>query len=167
MIPFLEKFKNILIFRSLTKFFAIPGLRIGYAAANPAIISKMEKLQQTWPLNCFAQIAGQAVLEDEEFILKSRKYILEEKQRFFAKLLKFPWLKPYQPTANFILCRIKHQGFDAAGLSEFLIRRHNILIRVCSNFRGFEKNYFRLAVKSSSDNDTLIYALKDFEKRKL
>jgi threonine-phosphate decarboxylase len=84
MIPFLEKFKNILIFRSLTKFFAIPGLRVGYAVANHEIVRKMEKLQQTWPLNCFAQIAGQAVLEDEEFILRSRKYILEEKQLFFC-----------------------------------------------------------------------------------
>ncbi|MHB1348160.1 MAG: threonine-phosphate decarboxylase CobD [Candidatus Humimicrobiaceae bacterium] len=167
LIPFLKKFKNIIILRSLTKFFAVPGLRIGYAAADPLIIRNMEKLQQTWPLNCFAQIAGKAVLEDKDFIIKSREYILSERLRFYSRLSEIKWLKPFKPTANFILCSIKFHGLQSSELLDFLIKEHNILIRDCSNFRGLEKNYFRLAVKSSEDNDKLINALVDFEKRKL
>jgi len=161
------KFENVLVLRSLTKFFAIPGLRAGYAVGNRKVIRNMLKIQPTWPLNCFAQIAGQTIIENEDFIRKSKEHIKEEKHWFYGQLQEIHWIKPYYPSANFILCRIYHDNFKASELADFLIQNHNILIRDCSNFRGLGSYFFRIAVKKRQDNEKLLECLRNFKIRNI
>ncbi len=101
---------NILILRSLTKFFAMPGLRLGYLVGARRTIENISRYQVPWSVNSLAQLAGREILEDCHFIVRSRKYMFRERKILFQELEKIRGLKPYPPSANFIFCKLTGAG---------------------------------------------------------
>lgn len=156
----INKYNNAIIFRSLTKFFAIPGIRLGYIVGNRNLINKIKSYQPDWPVNLFAQVVGKEVINDSEYISKTKELIKKEKQFLFNSLEKISQLKPYKSAANFILVEIKEKSLTSEILEAKLGSEYKILIRDCANFKNLGNNFFRIAVKNREDNKLLVNSLK-------
>ena len=150
---------NLIVVRSLTKFYGFPGLRLGYLVANESIVNKLMKYKEPWTVNTIAQVAGMAAINDEEFAVNTRQYVSGEKTFLHDGLSIIKGIHPFQPTVNFILVRIGDDGITSSEIQNLLLKS-NILIRNCSNFVGLDENYFRVAVKTRDDNHKLLNALK-------
>ncbi|WP_248930109.1 threonine-phosphate decarboxylase CobD [Paenibacillus hamazuiensis] len=148
---------NVFVIRSMTKFYAIPGLRLGYAAAHPARIQELRRLQVPWSVNHFAQKAGVLALRDTDYAERTRRLIATERARLLAELAKLG-CRPFHGAANFLLVRLGQGHPDASELQRRLARR-GILIRRCATFRGLDDTYFRIAVRTRDENERLIAAL--------
>lgn len=153
----LLKSQNIFIMRAFTKFFAIPGLRLGYGLSyNLDFLKKMYFEKEPWSVNSFANLAGLILLDDKEYIEKSNKWIAEEKIFFYEELNKFSGIKVFRTDANFIL--IKLLNSTAKILKEKMLEK-NILIRDASNFKFLDESYIRLAIKDRNSNILVLKAL--------
>lgn len=152
--------KNILILRTLTKFFALPGLRVGYLVGPKGIISQAEKFLPPWRVNCFAQLLGKAVLENQAFIQQTKEFILREKEYLYQNLQKIKGITPLPPAANYIFCALTQSPIKAHELERCLLEA-GIIIRNCANYRGLDGQYFRVAVKRRKENRKLIISLKE------
>lgn len=157
----LQDNRQMILLRSMTKFFGIPGLRVGYAIAHPDIITAMEGYQMPWSVNALALAAVDSVFEDTKFIKESRKYMVKERHRVYMALSKIKGLKVYPSSADFHLCCLK--SGTATALNEGLNAR-GINIRTCEDFAGLTPGFFRIAVKKKEDNDQLIAALSEMVK---
>ncbi|MBT9146883.1 MAG: Threonine-phosphate decarboxylase [Syntrophomonadaceae bacterium] len=154
------KNKFLLVLRSLTKFFALPGLRLGYLIGHRDLVGKISPFQYPWNVNSLAQIAGEEVIKDRSYIRKSKEYILRERRYLFANLKGVEGLKVYPPSSNFILCKLENGKIrKAKNLSQKLTKR-GIIIRRGHNFRGLNDRFFRVAVRKRDENIKLISALK-------
>jgi len=160
------KNKNVAVLRSMTKFFVIAGLRLGYLVGNSKLVKKISESQPTWSVNYLAQLVGKELIKNYDFTRKSKEYILEQRAIFFKSLGKVDWLKPYEPSANFILCKIKDSRITAGELNRHCLEKEKMLIRDCSNFRGLDDYFFRVAVKKHSENKKLIHCLAHIDKDK-
>lgn len=155
----LLKNKNVFIMRAFTKFFAIPGLRLGYGIGfNEDILKKMWEEKEPWTVNTFANLAGIVILDDKEYIEKSEKWILEEKKFMYKELNEFQYIKAYKTECNFIL--IKIYNISSASLKDKMIEK-NILIRDASNFKFLDYHFVRLAIKDRKSNLKMLEVLAD------
>lgn len=150
--------RNIVVIRSFTKFFALPGLRIGYLIAHKKNIARLRKHLPPWNTNCLAQAAAGAILDKKEYIEKTYALIEKEKKFLFERLNDIKGLKPYPSSVNFILIKIEKPKITSGVLTRQLIGK-GILIRDCSNFRGLNNKYIRIAVRLRRENEKLISAL--------
>ncbi|ODS35808.1 MAG: histidinol-phosphate transaminase [Candidatus Altiarchaeales archaeon WOR_SM1_86-2] len=155
-----EKYKNLFILRSMTKFFGLAGLRVGYGIGNKNLIKRLSDLKLVWNVNSLAQIAAIESLKDEEYIRDSKDLMGGEKQNLFKKLSVIPGIRIYPSDANFFLINIKDTGLRSHEMKMKLLER-GILIRDCSNFRGLNENYVRICVRTREDNEKLINAIKE------
>lgn len=151
--------KDVLVLGSLTKFFALPGLRLGYVVGREDLVAKLALCKEPWSVNHFAQIAGVAALSDERFIARSRKLIARERESLYEDLLRMDHLKPRPSQANFILVELEHPILNSTRLREEL-ERGAIMIRDCCSFRGLGEKFIRVAVRSETENERLVDALK-------
>jgi len=158
VLPEAGRVKNLIVLRSMTKFFGYPGLRLGYMVAHREVISQAEGHKEPWTVNALAQLAGEAALKDEDFIFRSREYMASEKSFLYRELSRLGGIKPIPPTVNFITSKITLEGLTSAGLKEMLIRK-GLLIRDCSNFPGLDDKYFRVAVRRREEDLLLLQAL--------
>jgi threonine-phosphate decarboxylase len=149
---------NLIVVRSLTKFYGFPGLRLGYLVANESIVNKLMQFKEPWTVNTFAQIAGQVAIHDVEFAVNTRQYVSREKASLYDGLADIKGIQPLQPSVNFILVKIHNAETTSSGIQDLLIK-DNIIIRDCSNFIGLSDKYFRVAVKTREENQTLLSAL--------
>ncbi|MEW6089132.1 MAG: threonine-phosphate decarboxylase CobD [bacterium] len=161
LIEKVNRTKNLIVIRSLTKLYAIPGLRIGYAAGHKDLIKMLRGIQYPWNVNLFAQAAVKDILEADKYIKDTRKNISTEKDFLFNNLRKAEGVKVFCPSVNFILCKLRNRKIkNADELKDKLISK-GILIRSCGNFRGLNNEYFRVAIRKRRENIKLIKALKD------
>ncbi|MGI6434809.1 MAG: threonine-phosphate decarboxylase CobD [Syntrophomonadaceae bacterium] len=151
----------LIVVGSLTKFFAIPGLRLGYAAAAADHISRMEFLLPTWRINTLALAAGRASLEDRDYIEKTVAIVNQERQFLLEQLQALPYLKVFPGSSNFLLINAQASGLTAAEWQQRL-GPQGILIRNCQNFANLSPYYFRIAVKRREQNLRLLEALRQF-----
>ncbi|MCP4252064.1 MAG: threonine-phosphate decarboxylase [Candidatus Scalindua sp.] len=151
--------ENLIVVRSLTKFYGFPGLRLGYLVTNESIINKLMRYKEPWTVNTIAQVAGMAAIKDEEFAVNTREYVSGEKAFLYEGLTKITGIHPFQPTVNFVLVRIEDDVVTTSKIQNHLLQ-NNILIRDCSNFVGLDESFFRVAVKTREDNRKLLNALK-------
>ena len=150
----LHNYRNLIIVQSLTKFFAIPGLRLGFAFANEDIVKCLENRKDVWNVNYLAQKAGVAALIDDVYANKTLNWICEEKLYVTEKLRRINNLKFFKPTVNFILITFKSEEIAKTIISELKLQK--ILVRSCANFRGLDSSYSRMAIRHRKDNDRVI-----------
>lgn len=150
----------LVVVGSLTKFFALPGLRLGYLAAGESILAKVSKQLPPWRVNTLAQMAGEASLEDWTYIMTTLALINREKDFLFHRLKNLPGLIPYPPHANFILIDCWNSGKTAKEISAKLESK-GILIRIADNFEGLNQFYFRVAVRQRNENLQLLQGLRE------
>ncbi|MCM2532702.1 threonine-phosphate decarboxylase CobD [Neobacillus pocheonensis] len=158
----LEKFKHVMIIRSMTKFYAIPGLRLGYAISHPELISKLQGKQVTWSVNQMALVAGEACLEEKEYEGKTIE-LIQEQRRYVKRSIEenLGWFV-FPGQANFLLVRLTDE-FTATDL-QWKMGQKGILIRSCSMYPGLTNQYFRIAIRTKQENDCLIQAFKEVVK---
>ena len=157
---FVKQYDNILILQSMTKFYAIPGLRLGFAMTNENLAAKLDLGKDPWNVNLLAQKAGIAALNDKEYQTNTRIVVQREIAYLVAALQKIVNLIVYRPVVNFILINLSATKFSASSLQAALLKK-NILIRNCDNYPGLDRNYIRIAVKSRAENMQLIEALNE------
>jgi threonine-phosphate decarboxylase len=147
---------RLIVLRTLTKFYAIPGLRLGYLVAVPDVVARLKRLQAPWSVNALAEAAGVAALREGEYGSFTRRFI-EERRAELSRGLREVGLEPHASVTNYILCRVH----DGATLCRELLKR-GIAARNCDSFTGMEPNrYVRFAVRKRSDNERLLATLKE------
>lgn len=159
-----ENKKNLFVTRAFTKFFAIPGLRLGYGIYfDKSLGKKIAEKKEPWSVNNVAEMAGITVLDDTEYIEETLSWITEEKKYMYEKLDEISGIKPYKTEVNFICVKIKDElfskGLNVKKLREKMMEE-GILIRDASNFKFLNERFFRLAIKDRRSNDRVIEALK-------
>lgn len=145
------------VVRSLTKFFAIPGLRLGYGVALPALKRKLDAQKDVWNVNVLAQAAGAAALGDAAYIERTRRETALHARVLEGLLKDLPGVAHVQkPSANFLLVRLE----DAAKTDALLagLKARGILVRDCANFPGLTKGWLRLALRTPEENERLVAA---------
>lgn len=147
--------EKISVVQSLTKIFAIPGLRLGFAVVEENLARRLNLCKDVWNVNFLAQKAGVAALDDEDFLKRTRAWLELEKKFFVERLSNLRGIKIFPPTVNFVLFR--HEKADKI-LNE--LRREKILLRSCANFAGLDETYLRSAIRSREENLRLLDALK-------
>lgn len=160
-----ENKKNLFVTRAFTKFFAIPGLRLGYGMYfDKELEQKISEKKEPWSVNNIAEIAGLTVLDDTEYIGKTLKWITEEKIYMYEKLNEISGIKVYETEVNFITGKIDEKLFSE-GLNVKVLREkmleQGILIRDASNFNFLDERFFRLAIKDRASNERVIEAMKE------
>ena len=159
-----ENKQNLFVTRAFTKFFAIPGLRLGYGIYfDKSFEKKIAEKKEPWSVNNIAEMAGITVLDDAEYIEKTLKWITEEKKYMYEKLNKISGIKVYETEVNFIAGKIDEKLFSE-GLNVKILREkmleQGILIRDASNFKFLDERFFRLAIKNRKNNNRVIETLK-------
>ncbi len=150
----LDNYPNLILISSLTKFFAIPGIRIGYmATSNAEILNKLKKQLPPWSVNIFAQMIVPGMLHDNVFITRSIELIEKTRDEFFKRLSELKTLRVYPSAANFFLIKLCGD-IHANELSQQLVK-DNILIRNCYNLRGLDDTYIRVSVMREEQNKVL------------
>lgn len=152
-------YNNLFIVQSLTKFYAIPGLRLGFAIVPSARREQLEQHKDVWNVNCLAQYAGIAALKDTQYQEMTRQYVRHAAIDLYEKVQSIQGLHPIAPSVNFMLIDASSTGLSAAAIGEAL-RNHGILIRDCANYPGLNPFYFRIAVRRDEENKILYYRLK-------
>ena len=160
-----ENKKNLFVTRAFTKFFAIPGLRLGYGMYfDKELEQKISEKKEPWSVNNIAEMAGLTVLDDTEYIGKTLKWITEEKIYMYEKLNEISGIKVYETEVNFITGKIDEKLF-LEGLNVKILREkmleQGILIRDASNFNFLDERFFRLAIKDRASNERVIEAMKE------
>ena len=155
-IPLTEYYNNLFIVRGVSKFFAAPGLRLGYAiTGNYDIISEFYGRQNPWTINTLAEIGGRVMFKDEDYILKTRELINSERDRIYDIIKKSGLYKPYKPEANFILLKILDDSITSSDIFEKAIHE-KMMIRDCSTFPILDDRYIRFCIMMPEDNDRLL-----------
>lgn len=155
-----SEYDNLVILQSLTKFYALPGLRLGFVLAAPEWAAKLEQAKDPWNMNLLAQRAVCAALADEEYQRKTREVVKQESKYLTSKLTSIPGVKVFPPTVNFVLLDVRGTGLTSTELVDKM-RQRGILLRNCDNYPGLDEYYVRVAVKSPADNKSLTDALEE------
>ena len=151
---------NVAVLLSLTKIFAIPGLRLGCAVVDASLAQRVRDRQTPWSVNTLAQAVGAAALRDAGYIARSLALVHAEREKLLAGLRSIRGLIVYPGAANFLLLRLDAAvAVNAHVLAERLLKEDGIAIRECANFRGLDDRYIRVAVRTASENERLIQSL--------
>lgn len=153
----IDRFDNLIVARAITKFFALPGVRLGYIVSQPVITEKLWYYKEPWSVNSIADEIGKRIFEDKGYIKKSKETVTDLREDFISELSKIDEIKVFPSTCNFILVKLKK--LNSAIVKTKLLEK-GFLIRDASNFRYLNKKFIRLAVRKKEENTKLIEALK-------
>ena len=157
------EFDNLLVLRSLTKIYALAGLRCGYLVGSRQLVDRLAPFQEPWSLNYPALRAAVAALEkDHDFLKDTVSFISRERARLTAEIAETGYLTPYPATANYILARLA-EGCAGRDLKDFLFRQERIMLRLCGDYAGLGNDYVRFAVRTAAENARLVAALRRFD----
>lgn len=157
LVPYIEEYDNVFILKSLTKFFAMPGLRMGYiVTSNHSFLDYYRDYKEPWHINYLADRAVVAILNDKDYIESSREIVERERVFLFSSLNQMPQLKPFNSSVNYLFFK----NLSDIDLSEALLGK-GIMIRNCGNYQFLDNRYYRIAVKNRWQNEKLIGALKE------
>lgn len=157
LIDLVPQVSNLIILRSLTKFYSLPGLRIGYAIANPDLIQKWQECRDPWSVNSLAVAAAIAALQDHDFQQHTWDWLVPARARLEKSLSAIPHLQPLPSAVNFFLVKSE---ISVTYLQEQLLKKYRILIRDCLSFPELGDNYFRIAIRTDPENQELVQALE-------
>lgn len=150
---------NLIVLRSMTKCFALAGLRLGYVVASPPLVKRLQEAEEPWAVSTLAQIAGRESLRDRNYLRRTLALIATERQYLLGQLVNIPGLQAFPSVANFLLIKITSPDWDAPRVQQALIQQE-MLIRDCSSFPGLGRAYMRIAVRGQHDNHRLVAALR-------
>jgi len=156
---------NIILLHSMTKRFAVPGLRLGYITAAAPVINHLRNQYRPWAINALSLEAGKWLVGHKAVAIQDLTSYLAETQRLRTMLNEIDGIKANDTQTNFFLCTI--QAATACELKGYLAHEHGILIRDASNFTGLSPHHFRLATQSPAENDALVVAIRNYVLRKL
>ncbi|MCC0665147.1 pyridoxal phosphate-dependent aminotransferase [Clostridioides sp. ZZV15-6597] len=160
LVKYIESNKNIFIIKAVTKFFGMPGLRLGYGlTSNSKIMDKIYEYKEPWTINSFADMLSNFIFEDKDYIRNSKEFYIKERKYMLQELKDIRNIKVYDTDANFILIKLYKKIADE--LKKDLFKRGNILVRDASNFIGLDDSFIRIAIKSHEDNKILIENIKN------
>lgn len=151
--------ERLIVFRSMTKFYAIPGIRLGFMVAHPKRIAELRALQPPWSVNFLAQSIGEAVLDETKYAARTRAWLLEERPRLAAGLTGLG-IGVNPSDVNYLLCELPEAGGWTARKLQDRLARRGILIRDASLFAGLTARHFRIAVRLRSENERLLRELE-------
>ncbi len=156
----LEAHPTLVVVKSISKSYGVPGLRLGViASADHDMIGRLKKDVAIWNINSFGEFYMQIYSKYEKNYHEACERFIEEREKFFKELESIPWLRVIPSQANYFLCEITDR-FTSHELTEKLLVEHNILIKDCSTKKGFGgKNYIRLAIRDRKDDSRLAEVL--------
>ena len=158
-VPLTNYYNNIVILRGTSKFFAAPGLRLGYAiTGNRDLIKSINTRINPWTINSLAVVAGETMFRDTAYIKATKDLISSERARIYRTFQKSPDFKVYEPSGNFMLVRILKDDLTSQDLFDRAIRE-KMMIRDCSTFPFLDNKYIRLCIMNPEDNDRLLACL--------
>ncbi|BBR60267.1 threonine-phosphate decarboxylase CobD [Klebsiella sp. WP4-W18-ESBL-05] len=155
-IPLLAEYPHVWVLRSLTKFYAIPGLRLGYLLnGDERAVARLRQRQMPWSINAFAALAGEVILNDSAYQQATRRWLADEGARFYRALSKIDGITVYPGRANYLFLRCERPDLEL----QYALLEQQILIRSCANYPGLDGRYFRVAIRSAEENQRLLAAL--------
>lgn len=159
-VPMVRRMPRMAVVGSLTKFYCLPGIRVGYAAACAATVAGLEAHQPPWSVNGPAQAAVPCCLADSAYAVRTRRLIARERRRLELGLSRVPGLRVFPGAANFLLVDCRGDGRTGAQW-RLLLGRRGLLIRDCGDFPGLDPYYFRVAVRRPAENALLLAAIRE------
>jgi len=163
---FIEKineFRNIVVLRSMTKSFGLAGLRLGYCISHPSTEKKISNNKITWNINGLAQLAGITALDNLSHLRKARKIITTERELMHDKINRnLRSFLAIKSDVNFYLIRLSHGR--SRQIRDLLLKKYGILVRECSDFKGMNDKYIRVAVRTHNENLVLFDSLESLDK---
>ncbi|PKM94749.1 MAG: threonine-phosphate decarboxylase [Firmicutes bacterium HGW-Firmicutes-1] len=151
--------ENLFLLRSMTKYYSIAGIRLGYGIGAESITGQMQLQKEPWTLNSIACNIVEVLLQDKEYQLKTQKWYQEEKNYFVENIKKIPFLYTFDSKANFFLCRCE---IDSEEIKNRLLAK-GIFIRTCNDFTSLEGKYIRIALRSRVENKLFFEALLEIQ----
>jgi L-threonine-O-3-phosphate decarboxylase len=147
---------NLVVLRSLTKFYSLPGLRLGYAIAHPDRLKRWQEWRDPWSVNALAAAAGAVIVKDTAFQQQTWQWLAAAKPLLFQGLSALPGLQPSPGAANFLLVK---SARSVVQLQTELLKQHQIMIRDCLSFSELGDRYFRVAIRTEAENQRLLDGL--------
>jgi threonine-phosphate decarboxylase len=160
MAGMVKEYENLFVIRSVTKFFGMAGIRLGYGIATPSLVEKLENVRLPWSINSLASYATLAAFKDTEFIENTKKTISEEREQLAQNLGIIEGFHVFPSVTNFLLVKMENRKITSTQLKDALARER-ILIRDCCTFMGLDDHYFRVTVRSAKDNQKLVRTIKE------
>lgn len=149
------KYSNLVVIKSLTKFYAIPGLRIGFGVSgNKDLLKKIDRVTMSWNVNTLASVSAICGLKQDTYNKESILYVNKEREYLYGSLKNIKGLEVFNPSVNFIFFKVKE---DIDLKMELL--KYGILIRSCNNYIGLNNSFYRIAVRTREENEKIISAL--------
>ena len=158
-----NEFDNIIVVHSLTKFYAVPGLRIGAAFTNKTLITQLQQYIPSWSVNTLAQAYTKAALNDVDYIKRTKQELNEEIAFMYNAVDAIEGITVYPPSANFILFQVNQEGITANYINEEL-KKYNMIVRNCDSYVGLTNHWVRIAIKDHDTNIKLVDKLTDILK---
>ena len=158
-----NEFDNIIVVHSFTKFYAVPGLRIGAAFANETLITQLQQYIPSWSVNTLAQAYTKAALNDVDNIKRTKQELNEERAFMYNALDDIEGITVYPPSANFILFQVNQEGITANYINEEL-KKYNMIVRNCDSYVGLTNHWVRIAIKDHDTNIKLVDKLTNILK---
>ena len=160
LLPLVETHPNLVVIRSLTKLFAIAGLRLGYAVASSERLKRWQRWRDPWPVNGLALAAGRSVMADafgmDRWLQRVQAWVSQEGNWFHRQLTHLPGLTPMPSSANYLLLR----GNDSLLALRGRVARRGVLLRDCRSFEGLGDNWLRIGLQDRRGNRRILKALK-------
>ena len=157
-VSLVHEFDQFMILRGTSKFFASPGLRLGYGICGSLdFLDRLKVIKNPWTINTLAALAGEAMFMDTDYIQKTKTYIAKERKRCLDILSGCDHLKVYPAYANFILVRLL-DGTTSFEMFERCIKE-GLMIRDCSSFEGLDGEYIRFCIRLENENTKLLNIL--------
>ncbi len=149
---------NAVVLYSLTKTFAIAGLRLGCAFAAPSMIDALRRITPPWSVNGLAQLVGIRALADTDYLERTRQFTKEQRSELAQGIGAIPGFEVFEGQANYLLVKCT-AGFTAGKLADRLLAR-GLAVRLCDNYEGLDNRFFRVAVRTPAENEHLVTGLR-------
>jgi threonine-phosphate decarboxylase len=157
VVSMVSEHPRVIVLRSLTKFYAMPGLRIGYLVSASKVVDQLRDRQPPWSVNSLAQEVFLTVLHDHDYATQSRTFMKRERSRFMRGLRSLSTVRVFPSVANFVLIELP-SSTSAGEVTDHLATKR-LLVRDCSTLPGLTTQMIRIAIRTAKENRRLIAAL--------